>query len=385
MRALPPTFIPYAPTAPSGAIPAVAPTLYVSDSLGSWSTLADGLPTSLPPRPSPPRPTPTLTDRKIDAIVAELAIRTHKACKARPKKANADEPDRLADFPSLFRQQLRCGGLAAADQTWRRMQASGVKPNEDTYCLLINGCIEAEKFVRIPCHLRAMWTAGYRLDVVYCNHLLRICAKQDPVQVDTALAIFAAMAQFDLRADVVSHTSLIHALGRAGRPQQCIQRFADMQMAGVQPDKHSYGALMDALRKNGRPRDALSIHQKMLAAGEGSNAVIDNTLLQSLIDLGDMSAVQQLWQKMLQRGAAGSVTCTVVLGALNSRGLLGPAQDVLSVAARRQITLRLRQVMPILSGAPRRDLDKTLAVARRTLSPPDFRQAERLLLRPLRR
>jgi pentatricopeptide repeat protein len=133
------------------------------------------------------------------------------------------------------------GGLSSdAVGLFRKMQASGVRPDEVTVIGVLAaaadlGALELARWVG-----RFVETEGIGKSVTLCNALIDALAKCGDV--DGAVAVFQGMEE----RTVVSWTSVIDALAMEGRGKEAVAVFEEMKTAGVRPDDVAFIGVLTA-------------------------------------------------------------------------------------------------------------------------------------------
>jgi pentatricopeptide repeat protein len=133
------------------------------------------------------------------------------------------------------------GGLSSdAVGLFRKMQASGVRPDEVTVIGVLAaaadlGALELARWVG-----RFVEKEGIGKSVTLCNALIDALAKCGDV--DGAVAVFQGMEE----RTVVSWTSVIDALAMEGRGKEAVAVFEEMKTAGVRPDDVAFIGVLTA-------------------------------------------------------------------------------------------------------------------------------------------
>lgn len=253
-------------------------------------------------------------------------------------------------YTTLLKGQLATCDLKAAKATWQRMEAAGVMPNVATYTLMMNAYIKARQFEEVPNLLGQIDASGLKLDLISCNTLLKACAAQKPARDDAALKIYRYMQREKIPCDVITFTTLMNVLGRAGKADHAHFIFITMQELGVEPDIVTYGVLIETYRTNMRPSDALALYGQMETAGLVANTIICNIVLRTLTDIGDIHAAMAYWHNMQRIPGADRITYDILLSALTKNRLWDEASQVLSAAAHNNFRLDSKGCLPVLQA-----------------------------------
>ena len=112
-----------------------------------------------------------------------------------------------------------------------------------------------------------MISAGIQRDLITWNALLDACAKAEPAQMGTALALLQQMQEAGISPVVKGYNAAIAACCNGGQPKQGLQLLGVMRAASVAPDKVTYSALLDGLQAAGLEAEADSVYAAARSEG----------------------------------------------------------------------------------------------------------------------
>ncbi|CAI5947278.1 unnamed protein product [Closterium sp. NIES-65] len=91
-------------------------------------------------------------------------------------------------------------------------------------------------------------------------------------QHDLVLQWLEQMAESECMPDQVSYATVMHALGRAGRPGDAVRLFERMRATGWRPDAVTYATIITAFGEAGGPQEAYDLWKEMKRVDEGMGA-----------------------------------------------------------------------------------------------------------------
>eukprot|EP01116_Phalansterium_solitarium_P025569 TRINITY_DN9843_c0_g1_i1.p1 TRINITY_DN9843_c0_g1~~TRINITY_DN9843_c0_g1_i1.p1 ORF type:complete len:448 (+),score=152.97 TRINITY_DN9843_c0_g1_i1:120-1463(+) len=184
------------------------------------------------------------------------------------------EPD-IVVFASVIKANLRHGQLHRAADLLERMMACGIQPDnsrlaagilqhlsyqpdldgQDRVLALVPSLVHSSDLPRFNDEMRfmegfeakerylsLMRRVGLRPSIVACNIMIDAAAKK--VDLPRAGRYFAQIKDLGLEPDTRSYTSLIEALGRAGKYNGCFETAKTMRANGVPLSEVTYVQLM---------------------------------------------------------------------------------------------------------------------------------------------
>ena len=136
---------------------------------------------------------------------------------------------------------------------------------------------------------------------------------------EESLSKFAEMKVTGLRPGVKAYSALISALGTGGQWEKALSTFTELKAAGLRPTVITYGALISALEKGGQWEAALSIFAELKSSGLPPNAVTFNAAIRAL-SLGaepQWLRALALFDEMRSAGISpDNVTCCEVINVM---------------------------------------------------------------------
>ncbi|CAI7758869.1 unnamed protein product [Closterium sp. NIES-54] len=140
----------------------------------------------------------------------------------------------------------RAGRPGDAVRLFERMRATGWRPHAVTYATIITSSPRFTPLVpSFSPHAR-------RAD-----------------QHDLVLKWLEQMAESECMPDQVSYATVMHALGRAGRPGDAVRLFERMRATGWRPDAVTYATIITAFGEAGGPQEAYDLWKEMKRVDEG--------------------------------------------------------------------------------------------------------------------
>ncbi|CAM9723009.1 unnamed protein product, partial [Phaeothamnion confervicola] len=149
------------------------------------------------------------------------------------------------------------------------MPSYGVKPDVQTYNILINAFARAKRPAEALSFFEAMLAAGLEPSRVTMTVVIKAHMRRGDTA--AALAVLAAMGRQGVRADAATFDTVILGLMRRLRWQQAWAVFQAMKESGVRPTLVTYTSLMSGFTRCGFPERAIELFEEM-RAGSGTGA-----------------------------------------------------------------------------------------------------------------
>ncbi|CAI7832726.1 unnamed protein product, partial [Closterium sp. NIES-53] len=154
-------------------------------------------------------------------------------------------PDQVS-YATVMHALGRAGRPGDAVRLFERMRATGWRPDAVTYATIITSSPRFTPLVpSFSPHAR-------RAD-----------------QHDLVLKWLEQMAESECMPDQVSYATVMHALGRAGRPGDAVRLFERMRATGWRPDAVTYATIITAFGEAGGPQEAYDLWKEMKRVDEG--------------------------------------------------------------------------------------------------------------------
>ncbi|GAB2275514.1 hypothetical protein Dimus_010271 [Dionaea muscipula] len=143
-------------------------------------------------------------------------------------------------WSAMIGAYVRWGRSSEAVELFRRMQVSGVSPDEVTMISVISACSDLGAFELGKWVESYIQREGIQKSLDLFNALIDMFAKCGSI--DEALRVFRSMSE----RDIVSWTSVIVGLAMHGRGVEAISLFEEMKQVGVTPDHVAFIGLLTA-------------------------------------------------------------------------------------------------------------------------------------------
>ncbi|GBG61376.1 hypothetical protein CBR_g20407 [Chara braunii] len=130
------------------------------------------------------------------------------------------------------------------------MLMDGIRPNRDTYHLLIPACMKAHRLQDVMYFFSEMKSSGLIPDLVLFNCIISTCGRC--FQVRRAFEVAEEMKALGIQPKLRTFVALLNACGTSGRVEEAYDVVMQMAAHGLTLNKYCYSALITA-HKNRRP------------------------------------------------------------------------------------------------------------------------------------
>ncbi|OAY65274.1 Pentatricopeptide repeat-containing protein, mitochondrial [Ananas comosus] len=216
---------------------------------------------------------------------------------------------------------------------WRRTKEIGIEPSLLTYNCLMDGLVNsgfvdsAEKVFRVM----EQPDAKARPDVVSRNILIKGYCKAGRTQ--DALNLFGQMQKEGAEnassaPDKITYLTLIQSHYGDGAFLRCLSLYREMEEKGLEIPPHACTLVIAALCKEGKPFEASAVLERMLGRGCGANVAIYTALIDSFAKCGAEEQAMSLFRRMRDAGLEpDAVTYSVLINCLCKSGKVSEAME----------------------------------------------------------
>ncbi|XP_059067676.1 pentatricopeptide repeat-containing protein At2g13600-like [Cryptomeria japonica] len=177
-------------------------------------------------------------------------------------------------------------------EIFKQMQVAGVKPNSTTFASIVPACAQLRLLKQgMALHQRII-ESGLLVDVVVVTALIDMYAKCGSIQ--KAHKLFDKMPQ----QNVVTWTAVIAGYTQNGLVEKALETFMQMQLTGIVPDSSTYSSILPACAKLGVLEQGIQIHQRIVESGFLLDVVIGNSLIDMYAKCGSIQKARQVFDKM---------------------------------------------------------------------------------------
>ncbi|XP_002979596.2 putative pentatricopeptide repeat-containing protein At3g05240 [Selaginella moellendorffii] len=232
------------------------------------------------------------TGYDTDLVVANALMKMYAACSSLADATRVfeamDHRD-VVSWTSIIAANARAGDFPAAMGLFRRMQLQGTRPNRITLLELLAWCDDPGEGAAI--HERA-FASGLRSDVPVCNAILNMHAKAG--RFETASELFERMPV----RNAVSWTAMMAAMVRAGRHDDALRLFRDMEDDGVEPDSIAFITVINACSSAATAR---WIHGCIIRGGCDSDTAVSNAIIRAYARCGSLKEAYRTFVEIKER------------------------------------------------------------------------------------
>ncbi|KAG9459892.1 hypothetical protein H6P81_004400 [Aristolochia fimbriata] len=302
-------------------------------------------------------------------------------------KTNGVPPD-VVTYSTIINGFCSKGRVFEANRILEEMIQRGCSPNTVTCNILLQSLWKQRKVLEAEKLLQKMNERGYGLDIVTCNIVIDGLCKNG--KLDKAIEIVdemwihgsAALGELgnaflglvdssNIRnkcfPDLVSYTTVISGLCKAGRLDEAKKKFLEMMSKSITPDSAVYDIFINTFSKHGKLSSALHVLRDMekncnpssksynfLIQGLASKNQIDkmnnlltemqekkivpdvfiyNSLINCLCDGGKVGEAATLLQEMLQKGIIPNISSfSLLIKGFCEEGDFESAQEIFEIS-----------------------------------------------------
>ncbi|KAG6549290.1 hypothetical protein Mapa_009276 [Marchantia paleacea] len=194
-------------------------------------------------------------------------------------------------------------------------EQQGYENTSDVYNIMV-GKLAANRHVEgAVLLLQEMTSKGLKVNMVtYTTVIHALCKAGD---INAALKLFAEMRASECAPNVYTYNAVMNGLGKVGRVDEALKLFADMNSTGCLPDVVTFNTLIDTLGRSGGMDLAGQLFKEMEATGCTPDVVTYNSLIHGFGKEGRCSAACAVFEGMKRNGCApDTVTYNTLMDAL---------------------------------------------------------------------
>jgi len=200
-----------------------------------------------------------------------------------------------------------------------------------TFNTMINAFASAGQFENANDVFKALKSSGIRPDRVSYTTLIK--ASINSGKLDNAIDLLDDMKWVGVQPDIVSYNNVIEALCNVNRLYEAKDLVNEMESARISPDSMTYGLLMKGLLKASKPGPCLTFFESACAdertAALTENVYLYTTAISAAAALGDHERALELVSRMNRAGVKpNKCTLTALMGACIAGGKYDAAVDI---------------------------------------------------------
>ncbi|XP_076899755.1 uncharacterized protein LOC143553708 [Bidens hawaiensis] len=209
----------------------------------------------------------------------------------------------------------KVGESVKARELVNEMIVKGVKPNANTYNVLIDTHLKKHEFNEVEVVLDSMKTESVSVSYNVVTYTLLIEFYSVLGKIEDAQKVFDEMLEKGIAADVYAYTSLISCNCKLGKMKRVFELFDELTERGLVPNVHTYGVLLKGVCKAGEMKAAEVLLSEMKSKGLEVNDVIINTLMDGYCKKGNVDDAINLQSLMEKKGFKPSVISYNIIAA----------------------------------------------------------------------
>ncbi|KAJ3334213.1 hypothetical protein HDU76_006585 [Blyttiomyces sp. JEL0837] len=158
-------------------------------------------------------------------------------------------------YNSVLRARCLHQELDKAVKLFNEMIANGIKPNLESYTIIIDGLQRGGNQQNLRAVLDSLAFMGYELDLVLATIVIKRMMKLGDK--DGALEILKSLKRRNIQPDVILYNTIIQAFGRMGDFTGIRHFYGELLKQDLKPDVTTFTSIIDACMKRAEPRLAL--------------------------------------------------------------------------------------------------------------------------------
>ncbi|CAH2046184.1 unnamed protein product [Thlaspi arvense] len=205
-------------------------------------------------------------DGYANCAVSSALVKTGRAEEAhecmRELVGSGTRSQDIVCYNALLSLHFKDGNLDAVDDLLEKIEVKGLKPDDYTHTIIVNGLLSIGHTRRAEKHLACIGEMGMQPSVVTCNCLIHGLCKAG--HVDRAMRLFESMK---IR-DEYTYTSVVHNLCKDGRLVCASKLLLRCYNEGMKIPSSARRAVLSGLRMTVSYQAARKMHNKFKAAIE---------------------------------------------------------------------------------------------------------------------
>ncbi|EHA8592393.1 pentatricopeptide repeat-containing protein, mitochondrial [Cocos nucifera] len=195
----------------------------------------------------------------------------------------------------------RAGNISEVLRLYHEMKQSNVEPNIPCYTTVIDALVAANRPVEAEEVFREMIDSGVEPDNAAYTIMVKLysCYLK---RFDSAYEVIRWMVRRGCDPDVVTYSTLITGLCRAGRVTEAWAVLDQMLERNCTPNAHCYSPILQAYCSEGKIDAAKRLMESMRNMGCSVDAVTYNILINGLCKIGKFEEVESLLKDSVSKG-----------------------------------------------------------------------------------
>eukprot|EP01018_Ginkgo_biloba_P003192 Gb_13222 [translate_table: standard] len=178
---------------------------------------------------------------------------------------------------------------------FRKMQRTGIKPDQFTFGTLLPACANLVALYQGMVIHAQIIRSGFQSDVFLESALVDMYAKCG--NLEKARIVFDEMFQ----RDVVSWNTMIASYTRHGFPEAALTLFHEMQRTCIQPDQFTFASVLSACGNLSALEQGVEIHDKIINSEFQPNVFVESALVDMYAKCGSIDKACDVFDKMPRR------------------------------------------------------------------------------------
>ncbi|XP_078150740.1 uncharacterized protein LOC144546074 [Carex rostrata] len=205
------------------------------------------------------------------------------------------------DYHKLMQVFSQCNDCDSVIRVLRRMKNTNCSPDVYCYTAAMKSLASCSRPWDAIAMFHEMIDSGVT-PTLYCYTLLIKIYSCHLQQFDSAFAVLNLMSDQGCEPNVVTYSTLITGLCKAGRIEDALNLFDDMLQRGCFPNAHTYAPILRAFCSEGRIQEAKELIESMSTNGCQPDVVIYNILVYGLCKIGDFDEVERVISASKENG-----------------------------------------------------------------------------------
>jgi pentatricopeptide repeat protein len=202
----------------------------------------------------------------------------------------------------------------SAFSIYQEMRSAGKTPSLITFVSLIDACVQANQLDKALSLYEDMKAATIQPNLAIYNTLIKECVRED--RADKALIIYEDMQAAKIEPSRVIYNSLAIACARANKLDRALFMCEQINNMGLKPDKNAYNYLIIGCVQANKLEKAFSFYKEMSQTHTELSAPAYINLINACASVNNLSKAISLIEEMQQARMQPDVaTCEVVINA----------------------------------------------------------------------
>eukprot|EP01018_Ginkgo_biloba_P008463 Gb_26310 [translate_table: standard] len=234
----------------------------------------------------------------------------------------------VVSWNAIIAAYARHGRCEEALVLYSQMQRTDIQPDQFTFASVLPACANLTDLEHGEKIHKVIIRSGCQGDIFVGNALVDMYAKCGSIE--SARQVFDKMPKWD----VISWSAMIAGYSQAGRFDEALKLFRQMQQTGVKPDSFTLASVLPACANFGALRHGKEVHVYIIKSEFQSNIFVGNALVDMYSKCGSLDNARMVFDKMPERNV---VSWTAMIAGYAQIGFVDEAHKLFETMPERNV------------------------------------------------